>query len=77
MFDIEIQIQLQNRTDLGVRDYEPGTEIIDHEGVSANRDTPDITPLCRSGNNTITAFVKDTGGTKIGFPYPVYVKWKR
>lgn len=78
MFDDEIRIDVQNGTDLRIRDYALGSERILHEGILVSRDTPDITSLCRPGINTITVSVRDSdGGGKVGYCTPVYVKRKR
>jgi hypothetical protein len=74
MFDDEIRIDVQNGTDLRIRDYAIGAERIVYQGYTVSRDTPDITSLCRVGINTITVTVRDSVGGRVGYVSPVYVK---
>jgi len=49
------------------------SESVTYSGVTVQRELVNITSILRAGKNQITLVVKDSTGTKIGFPTPVYI----
>lgn len=72
MFDDLLKVVAVNGTTTKTLDYHAG-ESITVSGVTVQRELTNITSILRAGKNQITLVVKDTTGTKIGFPTPVYI----
>ncbi len=73
MFDDELRIDAQAGDTVQTIAYHQG-ERVAYGGETVSRELTDITSILRAGNNTITVTVRDTGGAKIGFITPIYVK---
>ena len=70
MYDDQLKVVGTSRT----LDYDDHAgEPITVSGVVVQRELVNITSILRAGKNQITLFVKDTTGTKIGFPTPVHI----
>jgi hypothetical protein len=74
MFDDQLMVDSVNGTTtrtLGYADHV--SESITYSGVIVQRELVNITHILRAGKNMVTLTVKDTTGTKVGFPTPVYI----
>ena len=72
-FDDEIRVDGTAAGTTKTIAYHAGDRI-SYGGETVSRELVDITAALRAGNNSVVVTVKDTGGSKVGFPTAVYIK---
>jgi hypothetical protein len=73
LFDNEIQVVGTAAGESKVVAYHAGSSVT-YEGETVSSEMVNITPCLRAGKNSIVISAKDTNGSKVGFPTPVYIK---
>jgi len=73
-YDNELRVEAFGDTgDVRAIDYHTNDEYT-YSGETVSRELVNITSILRAGKNYVQLKARDTGGTKVGFPTPIYIK---
>lgn len=73
-YDNELRVEAFGDTgDVRAIDYHTHDEYT-YSGETVSRELVNITSILRAGKNYVKLYARDTGGTAVGFPTPIYIK---
>ena len=73
-YDNELRVEVFGDTgDVRAIDYH-SNDPITYSGETVSRELINLTSILRAGKNYVQLKARDTGGTKVGFPTPIYIK---